>query len=59
MVNLFGVFGFGKRDGLPGVLMQLNGLLIHAYNRMFGVVRSGIHFKDILHRGHESGLSEN
>ena len=44
MVDLLRVVRFGESDRLPGVGMELYGLLIHANERPLGVIRQNKHF---------------
>ena len=56
VINLLRVVHLGKMDGFPRVSMKFDRLLVHAYDRISGIVWSGVHFKNILHRSNERGI---
>lgn len=46
VINLLRVVHLGKMDGFPRVSMKFDRLLVHAYDRISGIVWSGVHFKN-------------
>lgn len=56
MVNLFSMVALRQVDGLPAVIMQLDGLFVHANHWGVRVIRPCIDFQHILHVRHESGI---
>lgn len=56
MVNSLRMVVGRQVDCLSRIVVKFNGLLIHADQRPQRISRAGIHFKHILHMGHERGV---
>ena len=56
MVHLLRMVVRRQMDCLSRIMVKFNGLLIHADLRPHRISWTGIHFKHILHMGHERGV---